>query len=391
MALDTLDLDELTDGAWHLGSTALVSGSHQHDALVAIMRAVIAGQRRLRVVMATGTGLTAVLTECVTRLLLAGGVRRTLCVVDHRALAHQIHMMFDRSLFDVEILGGGPPSPVASVQIATFAYFTGRKGERLTAVEPGFYDLIVVPDLRDNVALQRLLEHIQPALVIGTSRSTSASIPPGFGPPAFTYRLHDALADVMSEPPEGYRELCLRDIATIQPRRRFRVTPGETTTTVAVVTGADIARQWEFPSELHSSVEVPKASLDQQRWLRPRDILIPTIQSTGTMHVGVIVPDDPPPAIAAWTVTVVRVFATDVSAKSVLDFLESNIGRRALALTGSTLRSEIRIDSLDQLVVHARRRRARRYAAQPRHRTDSDPTRRPPGPAPRRPRRAQRR
>lgn len=210
---------------------------YQQRAIEKIEERIAAGDRRMLVAMATGTGKTKLAIAALYRLIAAKRFRRVCFVVDRSALGDQTGDEFKTTkvvggkafadLFGFKELGVAVPDADTRVHICTIQGLVSRV---LNATEPGSrpavdqYDLIVVDECHRGYLLdremsdqelafrdqadyvskyRRVLEWFD-AVKIGLTATPALHTVDIFGEPVFTYSYREAVIDgflVDHEPP----------------------------------------------------------------------------------------------------------------------------------------------------------------------------------------------
>lgn len=177
---------------------------------VAVNRAtesIAAGQRRLLLVMATGTGKTLTAFHLMWRLRAAGRARRILFLVDRNVLADQA-LVNDFQAFGPVMtkISGGLVDKSYEVYLALYQALVtpGDTPNLFTQFSPDFFDLVIVDECHrgsaaDDSTWRAVLEYFQSAIQIGltaTPKETAEISSSGyFGEPVYTYSLRDGIDD----------------------------------------------------------------------------------------------------------------------------------------------------------------------------------------------------
>jgi len=223
LAADPLDALDLRD--------------YQRDTIARVEAAILAGQRRILVAMATGTGKTRTAIGLMYRLLKARRFGRILFLVDRNALGEQalevlanapiVSLQTFARVYDIKGLTDQVPEPETRLHVATIQAMIGRTiavpaGEQ--AIDAGTYDCIIVDECHRGYTLDRELSEREllfrdqddyvskyrrvldyfDAVAIGLTATPALHTAEIFGPPVarYTYRqavLDDVLID--HEPP----------------------------------------------------------------------------------------------------------------------------------------------------------------------------------------------
>ena len=204
---------------------------YQMVAINRTVKAIAEGQRRLLLVMATGTGKTYTAFQIIWRLWRARQVKRVLFLVDRNILADQT-MTNDFRHF------GDKMTKITARQIDKsfeiyLALYQGISGTEewqnsYRQFSPDFFDLIVVDECHRGSAAadsawREVLEYFTSAAQLGltaTPKETSTvSNSDYFGDPIYTYSLKQGIADGFLAPYKVIRIDLDRDVDGWQPRR----------------------------------------------------------------------------------------------------------------------------------------------------------------------------
>lgn len=179
---------------------------YQAVAVNRAVEAVAAEQRRLMLVMATGTGKTLTAFQIMWRLRMAGAAKRILFLVDRNVLADQA-LVNDFAAFGQVMtkVTGRRVDKSYEVYLALYQAITGADGQDIyKQFSPGFFDLIVIDECHrgsaaEDSAWRVVLDYFDRAVHIGltaTPKETrSVSNFEYFGEPIYTYSLKEGIAD----------------------------------------------------------------------------------------------------------------------------------------------------------------------------------------------------
>lgn len=205
---------ELKGGQW---STRY----YQEIAINSVLEAIISGQDRILLTLATGTGKTSIAFQIAwklfkTRWNLRGDGKqrpRILFLADRNVLANQAYNEF--SAFPEDALVRIDPASIrkkgqvpmnANVFFTIFQTFmTEKDGEaNFGEYPPDFFDFIIVDECHrgganDESTWRAILEYFAPAVQLGLTatpkRDNNVDTYKYFGEPVFTYSLKDGIAD----------------------------------------------------------------------------------------------------------------------------------------------------------------------------------------------------
>ena len=177
---------------------------------VAIQRAVEAiarGQRRVLLVMATGTGKTFTVFQIIWRLWRAGKVKRVLFLVDRNILADQTVTNDFKPFGPVMTkVRNRDMDPSYEVYVALYQAVSGTEEEKnvYRQFSRGFFDLVVIDEChrgsaREASAWREILDYFEPAIQLGLTatpkETTDVSTLSYFGDPVYTYSLKQGIDD----------------------------------------------------------------------------------------------------------------------------------------------------------------------------------------------------
>jgi len=180
---------------------------YQLTAINRTLAAVARGQRRLLLVMATGTGKTFTAFQIIYRLWKSRTVKRILFLADRDALINQTRNNDFRPFGDVMTrITNRAVDTSYEVYLSLYQAITGPEDHQKTfrRFSPDFFDLVVIDEChrgsaRDDSAWREILEYFNSAIHLGltaTPKETEyVSNITYFGEPIFTYSLKQGIAD----------------------------------------------------------------------------------------------------------------------------------------------------------------------------------------------------
>lgn len=184
---------------------------YQRNAINRTVQAVAQGQKRLLLVMATGTGKTYTAFQIVYRLLKAGLVKKVLYLADRNVLVDQsIQQDFkplNKTIHKVNYqqdLGSGVTA--YEVYFALYQQLIGQGGKQnyKELFKPEFFDLVIVDEChrgsaKDDSNWREILEYFSDAVQLGmtaTPKETKyQSSITYFNEPIYTYSLKEGIED----------------------------------------------------------------------------------------------------------------------------------------------------------------------------------------------------
>jgi type I restriction enzyme R subunit len=177
---------------------------------VAVQRAVEAitrGQRRVLMVMATGTGKTFSVFQIIWRLWRAEKVKRVLFLVDRNILADQTVTNDFKPFGPVMTkVRNRDMDPSYEIYIALYQAVSGNEEDKniYRQFSRGFFDLVVIDEChrgsaREASAWREILDYFEPAIQLGLTatpkETTEVSTLSYFGGPIYTYSLKQGIDD----------------------------------------------------------------------------------------------------------------------------------------------------------------------------------------------------
>lgn len=199
--------EELVLQPYHTDSSGKEPRYYQVEAINRVIEAIAKGQRRVLIVMATGTGKTYTTFQIIWRLWKAKVVKRVLFLVDRNILADQT-LVNDFKPFGTVMtkVKNRKIDPAYEIHLGLYQAITGPDEEDkiFKNVSPDFFDMIVIDECHrgsaaEDSAWREILEYFSNAIQIGmtaTPKETKyVSNIIYFGEPVYTYSLKEGIAD----------------------------------------------------------------------------------------------------------------------------------------------------------------------------------------------------
>lgn len=192
---------------YHLDSSGKEPRYYQVDAINRVVEAVAKGQKRVLLVMATGTGKTYTTFQIIWRLWKAKVVKRILFLVDRNILADQTLVNDFKPFGSVMAkVKNRKIDPAYEIHLALYQAITGPDEEDkiFKTVSPDFFDMIVIDECHrgsaaDDAAWKEILMYFSSAIQLGmtaTPKETKyVSNITYFGDPVYTYSLKQGIED----------------------------------------------------------------------------------------------------------------------------------------------------------------------------------------------------
>lgn len=204
---------------------------YQRVAINRTVEAIAKGQKRILLVMATGTGKTYTAFQIIYRLWKSGTKKRILFLADRNILIDQT-MANDFKYFEDKMVkvNRKDVDKAHEVYLALYQSMTGTEDWQNIYKEfsKDFFDLVVVDEChrgsaKDNSAWREVLEYFEGATQIGltaTPKETKdISTSNYFGEPVYTYSLKQGIEDGFLAPYKVVRVALDRDLEGYRPEK----------------------------------------------------------------------------------------------------------------------------------------------------------------------------
>ncbi|WP_022959455.1 EcoAI/FtnUII family type I restriction enzme subunit R [Spongiibacter tropicus] len=207
---------------------------YQAEAINRVMEKVAKGDKRLLLVMATGTGKTYTTFQIIWRLWKANKAKRILFLVDRNILADQTLVNDFRPFGSVMTkIKNRKIDPAYEIYLGLYQALTGPDEEDkiYQSVSRDFFDLIVIDECHrgsanDDSAWREILEYFDSAIQLGltaTPKETEyASNITYFGEPVYTYTLKQGIQDGFLAPYKVVRINIDRDLEGWHPPKGMK-------------------------------------------------------------------------------------------------------------------------------------------------------------------------
>lgn len=193
--------------AYHDDGSGKSPRYYQLQAINKTLEAISAGQQRVLLVMATGTGKTYTAFQIIWRLWKAKRKKRILFLADRNVLVDQTcindFQPFGQAMTKIT---GRTVDPAFEIHLALYQALTGPEESQKAykQVKPDFFDLIVIDECHrgsaaEDSAWREILEYFSSATQLGmtaTPKETdTVSNTDYFGEPIYTYSLKEGIED----------------------------------------------------------------------------------------------------------------------------------------------------------------------------------------------------
>ena len=202
---------------------------YQLNAINSVYNAIINGNNRVFLVMATGTGKTYVAFQIAWRLWKAGIKKRILFLADREALRDQTYTG-DFSPFNdkMTLVKNRKVDKSYEIYLALYQSMTSKDETKniFTQFSPDFFDLIIVDEChrgsaKDESLWREVLEYFHNATQIGLTatpkENKEVSNISYFGEPVYTYSLKQGIEDGFLAPYKVVRVIIDKDVEGFRP------------------------------------------------------------------------------------------------------------------------------------------------------------------------------
>lgn len=216
------------------GGTGKLPRYYQHIAINRTVDAIARGEKRVLLVMATGTGKTFTAFQIIWRLWKAGAKKRILFLVDRNILADQTKINdfkpFGKAMTKIV---NRTADKAFEIYLSLYQAVSGTEEDQniYKQFSPDFFDLVVVDECHrgsaaDDASWRKILDYFSSATQIGmtaTPKETKeVSNIDYFGKPIYTYSLRQGISDGFLAPYKVVRIGLDKDFEGWRPH------PGET-------------------------------------------------------------------------------------------------------------------------------------------------------------------
>ena len=199
--------DQLVQQPYHMDLSGKEPRYYQVEAINRTVEAVAKGQKRVLLVMATGTGKTYTTFQIIWRLWKAGTAKRILFLADRNILVDQTRVN-DFKPFGAAMtkISNRKIDPAYEIHLGLYQAITGtdEADKIFKTVSRDFFDLIIIDECHrgsaaDDSAWREILDYFDGAVQVGmtaTPKETEyVSNITYFGDPVYTYTLKQGIED----------------------------------------------------------------------------------------------------------------------------------------------------------------------------------------------------
>jgi len=223
------DQEELVTQPYYFEKDGRTPRYYQRIAINRTIEAIAKGQKRIMLVMATGTGKTLTAFQIIWRIWKAGQNKRILYLADRNILVDDPKNKYFTPFGDVVTkLSRQNVSKAHEVYFALYQAVTGNEDYKdiFTEYSPDFFDLIIVDECHRGSAAadsqwRQVLDYFEPATQIGMTATPKETRDVSninyFGEPLYTYSLKQGIEDGFLAPYKVMRYTLDRDVEGWRP------------------------------------------------------------------------------------------------------------------------------------------------------------------------------
>jgi len=215
---------QLIEQPYHVDATAKEPRYYQVEAINSTVEAIAAGQTRILLVMATGTGKTYTTFQIIWRLWKAGRAKRILYLADRNILIDQT-LVNDFKPFGAAMtkVKDRTIDPAYEIHLGLYQALTGpdEADKAFKSVSRDFFDLIIIDECHrgsaaEDSAWREILDYFDGAVQIGMTATPKETAYESnityFGEPVYTYSLKQGIEDGFLAPYKVIRIDIDRDV-----------------------------------------------------------------------------------------------------------------------------------------------------------------------------------
>lgn len=223
------DAEKVIKYPYYQGNSKKTPRYYQQVAINRTIKAVAEEQKRILLVMATGTGKTFTAGQIIWRLWKSGDKKRVLFLADRNILVDQT-MVNDFKHFGDKMtkISRKEVDKAYEIYLGLYQSLTGNEEEKniYKQFSKDFFDLIIIDEChrgsaRENSNWREILEYFSSATQVGltaTPKETSdVSNIEYFGDPIYTYSLKQGIEDGFLAPYKVIRVMLDKDIGGYRP------------------------------------------------------------------------------------------------------------------------------------------------------------------------------
>ena len=216
---------------YHIDASGKTPRYYQLNAINRTIEAIALGQKRILLVMATGTGKTYTAFQIIWRLWKSGTAKRILFLVDRNILADQAKTNdfkpFGQSLTKIR---NREAEKSYEIYLALYQAVSGTEEDKniYKQFSPDFFDLVVIDEChrgsaKEDSAWHEILDYFTSAVHIGMTATPKETKDVSnihyFGDPVYTYSLKQGIEDGFLAPYKVVRIDMDKDLFGYRPEK----------------------------------------------------------------------------------------------------------------------------------------------------------------------------
>jgi hypothetical protein len=323
-----------------------IKNLHQMQAISSVFKSINEGSERISVAMSTGSGKHLTQIKIISKILADKSTDLILVIFDRSVLKNQFSKSCEKiglATEDLDVIKSAAPSGRLLLASANDSNLNNKN------VNPRY---VFIEEIhRENVS-REIFERFCNSILIYFSSTPNTEIDKFFGKPVYSYSLTNVIQDEVLTPPNGFETVKLGEIAELRVGR-YTKKSGDTDKqdkSARVVKISDLSNPFNL-SNIHK-VDVSESEKGLVKVFAGDILLSRMFHSQPTL---VIIDDcDKEYILLPQSIVLIRVTDTSISPLDVYNFLNSDIGKRALALYtnfGSTIQKSFSVKQLQEIGI----------------------------------------
>lgn len=315
----------------------------QIEAINSVISALLSGNKRVRIQMATGTGKSYVALQVCWKLIKSAFVKNILFLSDSEIIADQTHMLFSKYNWAVEMIPRNSREiPLSDVYFSSVLNALNHKGiEKIIS-----RDTLIVMDSVEKWTSGLESISADSIILFSSSGDVSWTIAKQFPSLTYKYSFQEAIAANFLKTPEGFTSRSLDEIAEIRIGGNIDLIKDVSdgiSVQVKVIKGRDLNAPdgIDFGQLTIEPKKLSDEGLPERFNLIKNDILIPALPIKGTHSVFLLSGKVPENTTFAPSVIRIRVRQNLANPQDVYSYLKSDSGQYAIKVLATRLGTSI--------------------------------------------------
>ncbi|MEC7641975.1 DEAD/DEAH box helicase family protein [Idiomarina sp.] len=324
-----------------------ISNLHQMQAISSVFKSINEGLERISVAMSTGSGKHLTQIKIISKILADKSTDLILVIFDRSTLKNQFSKTCEKNGISTEHLNiikcAVPADRLLLADINDLNLINKN-------IKPKY---VFIEDIHDSNNCREISEQFCSSILIYFSSAQNKEIDVFFGKPVYTYSLTNVIQDEVLTPPNGFETVKLGEIAELRVGKYTKKSAGDTDkqdVSARAVKISDLSNPFRLKN-IHK-VDVSKSEGGLVKVFSGDILLSRMFHSEPTL---VVIDDcDEEHILLPQSIVLIRVTDTSISPLDVFNFLNSDIGKRSLALYtnfGSTIQKSFSLKQLQEIGI----------------------------------------